>query len=363
LRYRGGELGDDALMRRETEEIYRGGLFDPLDLKAVDDILTTTMPYSGGGFYETLDLKETRNVFSIGDVMLRKLNTGHRDVPGTEAQLVLTKRTKEVLYRTAKALDMGENPLLIGERASGKTADVKMLAHLLGMPYERQIISGDTDTMELVGGYDDGGWKDGPLLRIGRPEKTPGMLLVDEINFGSSALLERFNPVLDDERKIVLSEKEGEEIRLHPDARILAAMNPPTKRYAGRKKLSKALMNRMTPIYVPDLDGRDEQLEIISALGSKAKVPEPVSEALINLHHWAVDGYAEGGTLGAKLRPTERPVLSIRQPLRALETLVSESAEHDLGTAFLRAIEVEYASTSDPDDNKAIMSQAETLAK
>ncbi|MBK7860663.1 MAG: AAA family ATPase [Archangiaceae bacterium] len=360
-RYQGGELSDEALMRRETEEIYRGGLIDPDDLQTVTDVLDTAMPWSGPGFYDALEVEETADTFSIGDVTLRKLNTGHPLVPPESSQLVLTARTRQVLYRIAKALDCGENVALIGERASGKTAVAKMLAGLIGQPYYRQLISGSTDVMQLVGGFDDRGWKDGLLLDAGRPDGVPGMLLLDELNLGSSALLERLNPVLDDERKLVLAERDGEEVRLHNDFHFVAAMNPPTKGYGGRNKLSKAMQNRLTQIYVPELSERSEQLEIVAAIAAKKGVPAAVAEALVDLQAWAVAGYRDG-TLGAQLREGDRPVLSIRQLLAALDMVAEFQTERGVGDAFLLAVEAYYASSSEPDDCSAILAHARELA-
>jgi MoxR-like ATPase len=359
-RYRGGELSDAALMRRETEEIYGGGLFDPEDLEAVDDLLSVAMPYEGPGFYDKLELHEDEDTISIGDVTVRKLDTGSALVPPESARLVLTDRTKQVLYRLAKALDCGENVALIGERASGKTAIAKLYAHLVGQPYLRQMISASTDTMQLVGGYDERGWKDGLLLNAGRPDGAPGLLLLDELNLGGSALLERLNPVLDDERKVVLAEKEGEEVRLHPDFRFVAAMNPPTRSYGGRQKLSKALQNRLTQIYVPDLDKADEQKEILGALAERRGVPVVAAHALVDMHQWAVESYADG-TLGKGLREAERPVLSVRQLLNALDSMADLIAEHGVPGAFLLAVENYYAATSYTADCEAIMAKAKEV--
>lgn len=361
-RYKGGALKDDALMRRESEEIYRGGLFEQEDIQAVNDILNTAMPYKGPGFYDAIDMEETATTLTIGDVTVAKLNTGHTFVPGESSRLILTKRTKEILYRLAKALDCGENVALIGERACGKTAMAKMYASLIGQPYYRQLISASTDTMQLVGGYDDRGWKDGLLLNAGRPENTPGMLLLDELNLGSSALLERLNPVLDDERKIVLAEKEGEEIRLHPDFRFVGAMNPPTKGYGGRQKLSKAMQNRLTQIYVPDLSKAEEQKEIMRAIAVKKGVPEAVADAIVDTHQWAQESY-KYGTIGKSLRELDRPVHSVRQLLSALDMVSDFIAERGAGDAYMLAIETYYASTSEEADNKAILKKAEECAQ
>jgi midasin len=362
VRYRGGALSDDALMRREVEEVYRGGLPDPLDIQAVDDVLTAVMPHKGASYYDSLEFTETPTTFSIGDVTLRKLGVQHPDVPGERARLVMTRRTKEIFYRLAKALDNGENPLLIGDRASGKTAVAKMFAHVMGQPYYRQQISGSTDVMELVGGYDDQGWQDRPLLIAGRPDGHGGTLVLDEMNMGSSALLERLNPVLDDERQIVLAEKEGETIRMHPDLHIIGTMNPPSQKYGGRKKLSVAMQNRTTPIFVPELADKGEQKEILAVAAKHANVPSVISEALVELHHAVLAGYKDG-TLGKDLSEDERPVLSIRQLNAALDTVAEFGKSGNQGAAYLRAVEAEYASSPSTADNAAILKLADKLAR
>jgi midasin (ATPase involved in ribosome maturation) len=346
-------------VRRETEEVYRGGLTGD-DAVAVDDILRVAMPRAAR-FYDNLSLTETDTSVQIGDVTLRKLNTGAPGVPSASSQLVLTDRTKKVLYQLAKAIDCGENALLIGERAAGKTAMAKMLAGLLGQPYHRQLISASTDTSQLIGAYDDRGWKDGPLLRAARPDGVPGMLLLDEMNLGSSSLLERLNPVLDDERKVVLAEKEGEEVKLHDDFHFVAAMNPPTRAYGGRHKLSKALQNRLTPIWVDDLDAPDEQRTILRALAERRNVNARVADAFVELHHFIRDGYAEG-SLGKSLRRGEAPVLSMRQLMNALDAQVSaEALGMEPGAAFALAVDFTYAAIASDDDRDAIMAKMEAL--
>ncbi|MBI2376681.1 MAG: AAA family ATPase [Deltaproteobacteria bacterium] len=362
LRYRNGDLDDAALMRRETEELYAGGLFDPEDKESVRDILQTAMPYDGDGFYSKLELKDAPDSFSIGDVTIPKLGIDSPLVPGESSRLVMTQRTKEILYRLAKALDMGENVALIGERASGKTAIAKMFAMLREQPYQRQLLSGSTDAMQLVGGYDDQGWKDGLLLDAGRPDGTPGVFLGDELNLANPALLERLNSVLDDERKLVLAEKEGEEIKLHPEFRFVAAMNPPTKEYGGRAKLSKAMQNRFTMIAVPNLDDPVEQKEILKTLGKKLEVAEAVTDTLVDLQAWIRSSY-EAESLGKEMRDRDRPVYSIRQLINATQMVGEFQKQMGPGQAYLLAVEATYGSSSELTDNVVIMKQAQELAK
>jgi midasin (ATPase involved in ribosome maturation) len=361
-RYSGGELPDAALMRRETEEVYAGGLFTPEDIQTAKDILDVAMPYAGKGFYDELKFENTKADFTIGDVTVPKLATGHALVPDENSILEMTPRTKQTLYRLAKALDNGENVALIGERASGKTAVAKMYAHLVGQPYHRQMISASTDASALIGGYDNLGWKDGPLLTASRPTGTPGMLLVDEMNFGSSAVLERLNSVLDDERKVVLSEKEGEEFQLHPDFRFVGAMNPPTNKYGGRNKLSVALQNRLTQIYVPELKEAPELQQILRARAVKKGLPEVISDRLLDLHQWAIESYGNG-TLGKELRESDRPIFSIRQLTKALDMTAEFQKDLGPGEAFLLAIQTYYAASPQANDAAAIVAKARELAK
>ncbi len=357
-----GTLPDDALMRREIEEVYRGGLYEPADRKTVDDILLATAPYDGEDFYKNLEFFEDDRSFTLGDVTLRKLNTGHDEVPGTSAKQVLTARTKKALYLLMKAIDNGENPLLLGERAAGKTALVKFLAHLLGQPYYRQMFGEETDTMDLIGGYDETGWSDGMLLRAARPENVPGVALFDEYNLAPPQVTERFNSVLDDERTIMVTEQEGATVRLHPDFIPIVAFNPPTPRYPGRKKLSPASWNRHTPIYVEDLSDLEEQKEILVGRAAQVGVPVAIAETLVELHHWIIARYADG-TFGGDLDDEAKPDLTIRQLMRALNTVRVFGTRSGYGTAFLNAVEAKYASTTITADNEAILRHAEEMAK
>jgi midasin (ATPase involved in ribosome maturation) len=229
-----------------------------------------------------------------------------------------------------------------------------MYAHLRGQPYYRQLFTAGTDGMQLVGGYDHLGWKDGLLLTAGRPENVPGIYLADEFNVGSAAAQERFNSVLDDERKVVLAEKEGEEIRLNKDYRFVAAMNPPTQAYGGREKLSKAMQNRLTVIWVPDLKEKNELLEVALGRAKQMGVQPAIAEALVELHTWVVDAYQEG-LHGKDVRERDRPVYSIRQLMAALEMVAEFQGEKGPADAYLYAVETCYASSGEAVEDSAVI--------
>ncbi len=362
VRFRGGELSDEALMRRETEEVYAGGLIDQDDISHVRDVLATAMPYDGPDFYAQLELAEDQHGFRIGDVSVKKLGIEHPLVPGEGARLVMTPRTAQVLYRLAKALDCGENVALIGERASGKTAIAKLFAMLRQQPYQRQNLHGSTDASQLIGGYDPTGWRDGLLLDASRPDNPPGVFVADEFNLAPPALLERLNSVLDDERKLVLAERAPpEEVELHPEFRFIAAMNPPTAKYGGRAKLSFAMQNRFTMIRVPELEDKEEQKIILRAIGAKKGVPEPIIDGLVELQRRILDSYASG-ELGGDVRERDRPVYSIRSLLKAIDYVSEFQGQLGPAPAYLLAVETTYAASPEPSDNEAILEMAKMVA-
>lgn len=342
LRLRGGALEDAALLRREMEEVYLGGLVDAKDRAAAERALERVLPRAGKRFYYELEVVETPERFTIGDVTIEKTPGAEALVPGSEARLILTRRTREILYRLAKAAVMGENVALVGERASGKTAIVKMLAALTGRRYYRQTFSADTDVAQLVGAWDVAGWMDGTILQAGRPGGRKAIYLADELNLASPSVLERLNPVLDDERALVLAEKDGERVELDPEFRFIASMNPPRKEYGGRKILSPAMRNRFTEIAVPALEDEAEQREILDGvaqtlgLGGRAAERAALVEALTTLHHRV----ASMRMSAAQLR--ERPVFSMRQLIEALRTVKAFEPERGLANAFALAAESYY---------------------
>ena len=168
--------------------------------------------------------------------------------------------------------------------------------------------------------------------------------------------------MLDDERKLVLAERDGEEVRLDKNFRFVAAMNPPTKEYGGRQKLSKALQNRFTTIQVPNLESKEELLEIAKARAVQMKIPPVVAEKLVELHEWVRDGY-DTEALGKGLRAADRPVYSVRQVMKSLEMISELQRDRGVGSAFLLAVEANYGASAEVSDTQAILDKAKALAK
>ena len=244
-----------------------------------------------------------------------------------KVKLVETKSTVENLEKLSKSYRLSENVLLVGHTGVGKTSLVKYLASITKNDLRRINLSDMTDVTELVGGYkpDSSGtfkWQNGIVLDAIMPKTTKDTslrheagnagnvireipkgttlnyieqktvnkevwslvetedgikgwvhdehlaadwLLLDEINLADPAILERFNPLFDDDKFVVLTEKQNEVVKAHPSARLFATMNPSS--YSGRKELSEAMMNRLHVIYVQPY-APEELVQIIQGKSS-----------------------------------------------------------------------------------------------
>ncbi len=159
------------------------------------------------------------------------------------------------------AIESNEAVLIIGETGVGKTSMIREMAKEANMVFRRLNLNGSTGVEEFIGKVNleatpEGGtkttWHDGVLIEA---MKKGEWLLVDEINAALPEILFVLQSLLDDDRYVVLADKNGEIIRPHKDFRFFAAMNPPAE-YAGTKKLNKALLSRfgvVLKIESPDL--------------------------------------------------------------------------------------------------------------
>lgn len=127
---------------------------------------------------------------------------------------------------------------------SGKSHMARFFAFKSKLPYKRLNLNGATTPEELVGQFIPNGhertfkWVDGWLTKFMR---HGGVLVVDEINMAQPEILAILNPVLDRERTLILTMKDGEVIKAHPRFFLISTMN---LNYEGTKPLNEALKDR-----------------------------------------------------------------------------------------------------------------------
>lgn len=168
--------------------------------------------------------------------------------------LILDKKTVLSKYKHRKlhgvrdfdilnvALREQKNVLFHGCKGSGKSAMVRAFAAEKGLPYFRINLDGMVTAEDLLGQWvrsgQDWAWSDG-LLTIAM--RYGGILVVDEINAGSPEVNFVFHSVLDDDRQILLRNKDNEVLKAHPNFMLIANMNP---NYEGTHPLNEALDDR-----------------------------------------------------------------------------------------------------------------------
>jgi len=175
------------------------------------------------------------------------------------------------------AMNTGRNVFLIGPTGSGKTALARYFCAKHKRPYRRFSFNGGCTVEDLIGHWvlKDGAtiWIDGILTQAARR----GWILVgDELNAASADVLFVLNSVLDDERILVLSQKDGEVINVHPNFRFVATANPTEQGYAGTNELNEALKDRFTgTILIIDYNDVVER-KIVSSLIDDKNVVEDI---------------------------------------------------------------------------------------
>jgi len=145
-----------------------------------------------------------------------------------------------------KAYENNQNVLIVGDVGTGKSKVISHMAYELKLPYARINLNGGTTPDQLIGHYVpdiNGGlkWQDGLLTQFVR---HGGILAVDEINACMPEILFVLYPLLDDERKLTLVDKDSEVIIANPNFMLISTMNPSDAGYEGRRPLDAGLKDR-----------------------------------------------------------------------------------------------------------------------
>ena len=363
---RNSPLSDEDLLYREFTEVYLGGLQEPKELLLAENLLTTTMPYSGGDLYGelpyevTIDDRGRVTSFSIGDIKVDVDASYHHDlIPDiSKLQVIPTARLRKTLYKVIKSLELGQAVILVGERASGKSMLTKFVSALYGLPHYQHNYSEKTDLMELIGSYDTRGFQPSQFLEAVGIGGEPGLYVPDEINLVPD-IQERLN-VLDGEGAILLPERGGQRVEFHEKFKFLGTMNPVKRGYAGRHKLSRAFRSRVSEYYVDNLDQPDELKEISSQRGGMKDVSDDLTDALVDLQEWILNEIKDENLAKGERIKFE---FSIRQINNVIDHVLHFTGHNEsLKESLLQGVENNYAAKfPNLDDQKKIMAKAEEM--
>ncbi len=175
-------------------------------------------------------------------------------VPPESFDLPPTPKTLSALYWIARRMTQGDNILLVGETASGKTTLVQYLHRILNRSLYYTNLSAESADEEIAGGFapdpaNPGKFRFAPglLEKAGNDSNGKGStLFVDEFNLNS--LVEYFNTAQDDR---ILVTPEGAR-PIGPETVFIGAMNPPN--YQSRNMLSPATRGRYWEAWIDEPD-------------------------------------------------------------------------------------------------------------
>lgn len=178
---------------------------------------------------------------------------------------VLTPRILRVCKQIAWALRT-EHPVLIsGAEGCGKSECVLMLGVFQGVLVRQVCLTLETEPSLLVGQLMPNDkpqgskieWQDGEVTQAFR---NGDWVLLDNLNQAEASVLERMNPVMEQEPNWVLTENgETNPLKMAPGFRIFSTMTPPDRSFGpSGTELSPALYNRFSVIHMENISFDDE---------------------------------------------------------------------------------------------------------
>ncbi|KAM3716375.1 Midasin [Dirofilaria immitis] len=136
-----------------------------------------------------------------------------------------------------------------------------------------------TDLQEYIGSYVPNGdgrfvFIEGPLVKAAR---NGHWIILDELNLASTDVIEALNRLLDDNRELFISET-NTVVKANSQFRLFATQNPVCT-YAGRKRLSRALLNRFIVLRFDQLPYNElAQMVIVSC-----KIAPSAAQAMVSV--------------------------------------------------------------------------------
>ncbi|CAM9430054.1 unnamed protein product, partial [Ectocarpus sp. 6 AP-2014] len=183
------------------------------------------------------------------------------------APVAATPRTKNVWLQLARALSVQLPILVVGDNGCGKSGAITAIADLFGCWCTQVCLTAETDVSLLVGSQlpeasaEEGkgariAWKDGLITSA---MKAGSWVLLDNINDADPCILERLNPLLEEEIDWRLTERgDVARVAVPKSFRVLATMTA-SDHSAMSRELSPALSNRFSSVFMPPVPVDQEE--------------------------------------------------------------------------------------------------------
>ncbi|KAI1718698.1 AAA domain (dynein-related subfamily) domain-containing protein [Ditylenchus destructor] len=204
--------------------------------------------------------------------------------PQGDSRYVFTPSVTANLSFLASVVSSGRLPILLeGETSAGKTSIIQHLAKATGNRVFRINNHEHTDVQEYIGNYrpSEAGqleFSEGVLVKAVR---NGDWIILDELNLAPPAVLEALNRLLDDNREIFVPELNRTYVA-HPRFQLFATQNP-VGSYAGRKRLSRAFLNRFIVIKYDHLPFPELPQIVEARCGVSSSMAKIMVEVLVEL--------------------------------------------------------------------------------
>ncbi|CAF5060081.1 unnamed protein product, partial [Rotaria sp. Silwood1] len=251
-----------------------------------------------------------------------------------EIPYVLTNRALKTLKQVCFNRTIKQPILVTGPEGCGKSELLLTLAWFCGQQVQQLNITPETEPSALIGQLipNDNSdkneqnkdkkliWQNGSVTTA---YTTGQWVLLDNLSVAESSVLERLNPVLEQNPMLCLTEKgETNEQEMHSDYQMVATMTPPDGRQQSHgnvsgasSELSPALYNRFGIVHMMDIsfsatDNSSEILQIAKALLSDE--PDTDHELAVKFCHKILEFY--------KSNNRSFPKFTLRNIIRLLDS-------------------------------------------